>query len=250
MEKDFKTKNDKIKKALMIIFRILYQILVIFCLILTAIIILQKVTNSNKSIAGYRIFRVITGSMEPEYDVGEVVISKEMPPKDIKVGDDIVYLGTYGDYNGKIIMHKVVAIDEDEKGNLTFHAKGLHSASVEDPQIKENQIYGVVKIKSKLLTVLYELATNIYTLFVIIIILVLNVFISFRSSNKKEVNKLQESNKSNEDIEYTDSEEIEDDEIEEDTNYSEEDDDDYEEYYESEDDIYNDLEDNETNDDN
>lgn len=212
-------RNDKIKKALRIGFRILYQILVIFCLILTAIIILQKVTNSNKSIAGYRIFRVITGSMEPEYDVGEVVVCKEVSPKDIKVGDDIVYLGTYGDYNGKIIMHKVVAIDDDGKGNLTFHAKGLHNASVEDPQIKDKQIYGVVKLKSEILTVLYELATNIYTLFVIIIILVLNVFISFRSSNKEKTHKIQETNdveNNSEYADYGDSEEIESD-LEEDS---------------------------------
>ena len=47
---------------------------------------MQKVSDSNKSIAGYRIFRVITGSMEPEYEVGEVVISKEVDPKNIKIG--------------------------------------------------------------------------------------------------------------------------------------------------------------------
>ena len=43
--------------------------------------------------------------MEPEYDVGTVVICKKIDPNEIKVGDDIVYYGTYGDYNGKIIMH-------------------------------------------------------------------------------------------------------------------------------------------------
>ena len=230
MGKDFKTKSYEIKKALMIGFRILYQILVIFCLILAAIIILQKVTNSDKSIAGYRIFRVITGSMEPAYDVGEVVISKEISPQDIKVGDDIVYLGSYGEYNGKIIMHKVVAIDDDGKGNLTFHAKGLHDASIEDPQIKANQIFGVVKFKSQILTVLYDLATNIYTLFIIIIILVLNVFISFRGSNKKEVHKLQETNDVENNSEYNDYDDYDDsEEIERDLEEDSENDEDLEE---------------------
>ena len=180
------------KKVVKIISKIIYQILVIVCLIVAAIIIFQKVSDSNRSIAGYRIFRVITGSMEPEYDVGEVVISKEVDPKNIKVGDDIVYLGTYGEYSGKIIMHSVVAIDKDENGELNFHAKGLRSTSVEDPQIKGSQIYGVVKFKSVILTVLYKLATNIYSLFVIITILVLNVFISFRVSGKDKVQKLNE----------------------------------------------------------
>ncbi len=181
------------KKIFRIVFKVIYQIIVIICLILAAVIIMQKVTDSNRSIAGYRIFRVITGSMEPEYDVGEVVISKEVPAKDIKVGDDIVYIGRYGEYSGKIIMHSVIAIDKDENGNYNFHAKGLHSSSVEDPQIKESQIYGVVKYKSKILTVLYKLATNIYTVFVIILVLVLNVFIAFTGNRKEKVQKLSES---------------------------------------------------------
>lgn len=192
MEEDSKSKNIVIKKVAKIVLKILYQILVIICLIVAAVIILQKVTASNKSIAGYRIFRVITGSMEPEYDIGQVVISKEVDPNSIKVGDDIVYLGTYGEYSGKIIMHSVVGIEKDANGNLNFHAKGLHSSSVEDPQIKESQIYGVVKFKSKILTVLYKLATNIYSLFVIVLVLALNVFIAFRKSGEEDVKQLDE----------------------------------------------------------
>lgn len=192
MEEDIKSKNIVIKKVAKIVLKILYQILVIICLIVAAVIILQKVTASNKSIAGYRIFRVITGSMEPEYDIGQVVISKEVDPNSIKVGDDIVYLGTYGEYSGKIIMHSVVGIEKDANGNLNFHAKGLHSSSVEDPQIKESQIYGVVKFKSKILTILYKLATNIYSLFVIVLVLALNVFIAFRKSGEEDVKQLEE----------------------------------------------------------
>lgn len=224
--------KPKTKRIIGIIFKILYQIIVIICLILAAIIILQKVTASNKSIAGYRVFRVITGSMEPEYDVGEVVISKEINPKDIKVGDDIVYFGKYGDYNGKIIMHSVVAIETDENGNLNFHAKGLHSSSVEDPQIKANQIYGVVKYKSEVLTVLYKLATNIYSVFVIVLVLVLNVFVAFRSPKKQKVQKLNEASG------YVDDSEEDDEEYEEDNEdeYDDEDEEDSEEEYDDEDD--------------
>lgn len=191
MESDTRSKSNMAKKTLKIVFKILYQILIIFCVLLIVIIFLQKVSNSNKTILGYRIFRVITGSMEPEYDIGQVVICKETDPEQIKVGDDIVYFGTYGDYNGKIIMHEVTQIDRDENNNLNFHAKGLQSASVEDPQIKASQIYGVVKIKSGLLTMLYELATSIYSAFIIITILVLNVFISFKMTGKKSVQQLE-----------------------------------------------------------
>ncbi len=206
MEIDIKAKMD-VRKIIKIVFKIIYQILVIFCVILTAVIILQRVTSSNKSIAGYRIFRVISGSMEPEYDVGEVVISKEIDPKKIKVGDDIVYLGGYGEYNGKIIMHNVIAIDTDESGNLRFHAKGLHAYSVEDPQITASQIFGVVKYKSNILTILYKLATNIYSVFFIVIVLVINVFIAFNSSKGSKIQTLNEANSYSDDDDDDDGEE-------------------------------------------
>lgn len=209
MGEDVRT-STQVKSIIKIALKIIYQLLIIFCLILALTIIFQRISNSNKSIAGYRIFRVITGSMEPEYDVGEVVISKEVNPKYIKVGDDIVYLGKYGEYNGKIIMHNVIAIETDENGKLNFHAKGLHSSSVEDPQIKEEQIYGVVKYKSAILTVLYKLATNIYSVFFIVLVLVINVFIAFKSPKKKKIQKLGEASYQ-EEIEDVDEEEIEED---------------------------------------
>lgn len=221
------------KKILKIGFKILYQILIILCLILIAIILMQKVSDSNRTIFGYRIFRVITGSMEPQYDVGVVVICKEVDANKIKVGDDIVYLGQYGDYNGKIIMHEVVGIDKDENdNNVNFHAKGLHSASVEDPQIEPNKIFGVVKFQSKTLTVLYELATSIYSAFIIITILVLNVFISFKTSGKNDVHKLEEHYETNKEevegvedtgeFEDVDSEEYEEEDVEEESENEEE----------------------------
>lgn len=224
MENDIHSKSNILKKAIKLVFKILYQILIVLCFILILIIVLQKVTNSNGSIAGYRIFRVITGSMIPQYDIGEVVISKKINPNKIKVGDDIVYMGTYGEYNGKIIMHEVVGIDKDENGNLNFHAKGLNTNSIEDPQIKADQIYGVVKLKAGVLTVLYDLATNIYTAFVIITILAFNVFVSFSLPEKIKKKQLKEA-----------SEEFEEDEDDEeyDEDYDE-DDDENEEYEEDE----------------
>ena len=216
MENDIYSKSNIFKKAIKLVFKILYQILIVLCFILILIIVLQKVTNSNGSIAGYRIFRVITGSMIPQYDVGEVVISKEINPNKIKVGDDIVYMGTYGEYNGKIIMHEVIGIDKDEKGNnLNFHAKGLNANSIEDPQIKADQIYGVVKLKSEVLKFLYNLATNIYTAFVIITILAFNVFVSFSLPEKIKNKQLKEASEELEDEEDDDEYDDEEDENDE-----------------------------------
>ena len=237
-----------VKKIIKIVLIILYQILVIMALILTMVIVLQRISANNQSIGGYKIFRVITGSMEPEYEVGEVVISKEVNPKDIKVGDDIVYLGRVGEYSGKIIMHNVVAIDTDENGDLIFHAKGLQSNSVEDPQIREDQIYGVVKYKSSILTILYDLATNIYSIFAIVIILVLNVFIAFNTPKKTK--KKHKTRKIANTSDTLDEEFFEDDTEEMEEDISEEEDESIEEAYDVAEDDIEDKEVKEDNDEN
>ena len=111
-------------------------------------------------------------------------------------------------------MHEIVGIDKDENNNLNFHAKGLHIASMEDPLIKPNQIYGVVKFKSGILTLLYNLATSIYSSFIIVTLLVLNVFISFKFTGKNNIQQLQESYEDDE--ENVSEEDIGEDYIEED----------------------------------
>ena len=184
-------KVEIMKKVAKITLKILYEIFIVFCILLVSIVVIQKFSDNNRAILGYRIFRVVTGSMEPEYDIGEVVICKEISPENIKMGDDIVYLGKYGDYAGKVIMHSVIKIDKDDNNNLNFHAKGLHSSSMEDPQIKAEQIYGIVKYKSPILSWLYKLATSLYTSFIIIIVLVLNVFISFADTRKTTMKQLK-----------------------------------------------------------
>ena len=192
MEKEGKVKINVFK----LILKILYNILIIFCVILIAIIFMQKVTNSNGSVAGYRIFRVVTGSMVPKYDIGEVVICKETDPKDIEIGDSIVYRGRTGQMNGKTIMHEVIGIDHRENGTLTFHVKGIAN-NEEDPEVRTEQIYGVVKLSSPILTLLYRLATSIYSAFVIVTILVINVFISFKTGTRyhDDAEEIEDKNK-------------------------------------------------------
>ena len=171
------------------ILKIGYDVLIAFCIVLIMVIIMQKVTDNNGSIAGYRLFTVVSGSMEPKYNIGEVVICKEMDPNDIIVGDTIVYKGLTGDIKGKTIMHDVVGINRDND-TLVFHARGLEN-NRDDPDIKPEQILGICIYESYLLTLIYSLATSTYASAIIITVLVLNVFLSFRTK-KTNYKKLEQ----------------------------------------------------------
>ena len=183
-EKKF-SKKDILKKILKLSLKILYDILIVFCVLLILVVVWQVVTDNNESIGGYRLFRIISGSMVPEYNVDEVVVCKDTESEDIKIGDVIVYRGKTGELTNRLIMHEVIDKKEVD-GNLIFYVKGIQNTTG-DPDVYESQILGVVAHSSKILTWLYHLATSTYSSFVIIVILVINVFISFLPKKEKVI---------------------------------------------------------------
>ena len=115
------------------------------------------------------MFTVISQSMTPKYDIGDVLIAKETDPSKIEEGDVISYLGKYGDFEGKVITHRVVNIEKRQDNKYYFRTKG-DANLVEDPIVVEDQLYGVVVYRSIILSLVYRIVgTKIgFYLFIII----------------------------------------------------------------------------------
>lgn len=124
----------------------------IFVLLVIFVILVQRIFNNRVSIGSFRMFTVVTGSMEPVYKVGDVVISKEVDPSTINEGDDVVYLGEKNDFKDKIVTHRVIKIDAKD-GEYYFTTKGVNN-DYSDPVISSNQIYGKVVYKPVVLSFL------------------------------------------------------------------------------------------------
>lgn len=161
-----KIRDSKIFK---IIKKTINALIVIILLGFVLVVFLQRFSDNKISILNYRMFSVITGSMKPKYDIGDVLVSKEVDYSSIKVGDVISYEGKVGDFNGKVITHEVKRIEKDENGHYLFHAQGLANL-VEDPVISEDQVYGVVVYKIFLLSFLYKIINTKIGFFLIIVI--------------------------------------------------------------------------------
>lgn len=155
----------KKRKLLKKIIDILVSIFVVLFLI---VVCLQRFSGNKFSLFNYRMFVVASGSMEPKYNVGDVLISKEVEASEIKVGDVISYQGRQLDLQDKIITHQVVSIEKDKDGKYLFHTKGLSNA-VEDPIVYEKQVYGVVKHKMFLLSIIYKILGTRFGLLLIVI---------------------------------------------------------------------------------
>ena len=126
---------EKIEKNKINISKIL-NIAFISLFIILALNIMTTKLDKLFQLIGYRSYTVLSGSMEPKFYPGDIVITKHKNKTDIKVNDIV----TYKDNDGVIITHRI--IKETPKGYIT---KGDNN-NIEDVDIltKEN-IIGEVK---------------------------------------------------------------------------------------------------------
>ena len=160
--------NNKVVK---IIAGFLKGIFMLMLILFILMVCLQRFSNNEISLFNFRMFTVISGSMEPKYKIGDVLISVETDPNDIKVGDVVSYHGEKRDVKGKVVTHQVINIEKDDQGKYYFHTKGIcENCLVEDPVVSENQLYGVVKYKVKALSAIYKVVGTKVGLFFFIIL--------------------------------------------------------------------------------
>lgn len=188
-----KEKIQKIKdnKVLKIIGNIIYVIIFIFILLILAVAVLQRTTNNEVTLGGYRIFVVATGSMIPKYEVGDVLVSKEIPPEEIKVGDDVVYTGKEGSFKDKVVTHQVIFI-EKENENYRIITKGIANTG-EDPEITQNEVMGKVICKLGLLGFFQRAVSNNYIFYFLVFVPI--VLITYRQIRNSASNEDEEVDK-------------------------------------------------------
>lgn len=161
-----KETRKKIFGAIKLIVKV---ILIAFVAAFVLMVALQRFSGNEFSLFNFRMFTVVSGSMKPKYDIGDVLIAKETKASDIKVGDTISYLGEVGTFKGKVVTHQVISIEKDSEGKYMFHTKGL-SNLVEDPVVYEHQLYGVVVYRAALLSLVYKVVGTSYGLFLFVIV--------------------------------------------------------------------------------
>lgn len=161
-------------------FQIIYTIIKIFVVAMLSIyllfVIVQRFTN-NSSILGYRVFTIATGSMEPVYNINDVILVKDTDPSTLKKGDDIAYLGNRDAVKGLIVTHRIIRIETFNDGKVHYTLKGVNN-KYEDPSITEDQILGKVVGKLPVVNFINHVVKNIYGFFFLVFCpLVLVIFL-------------------------------------------------------------------------
>ena len=120
--------------------------------------------GETPSVFGYSFYYVLTDSMEPEINAGDMILSKKTSPEELEVGDVITYIGESGDLNGKIITHKIIEIKGD-----TYVTQGVAN-DIPDPTIRSSQILARYVTTIPLAGELFSIINSKYGFVILIII--------------------------------------------------------------------------------
>ena len=163
------------------VFRIIKLIKNIICWTLIAVLVftlvvffMSRINGSTPSVFGYSIFRVSSGSMEPELMVGDIILDKTVDnPEDLKVGDVITFKSS--DYGDLLVTHKVIKAPYEENGKLMLQTKGIAN-EVEDKPICVDNVKGIMICKVDYLDTVYNVFLSPWGLLILIALIVIIFF--------------------------------------------------------------------------
>lgn len=156
-------RKNKRKKVIDFIIYPIISILLICCVI----IVLQVLKNPGQTpnLFGYKFFNVISGSMKPNLEIGDIVITKEI--EDIKKGDIITFR-----QQNSIITHRVVdIINENEK--LYYQTKGDNNNSNDEILVEYKDIEGIYACRIPKIGIVINNIQNTTSMIIIILVLYL-----------------------------------------------------------------------------
>lgn len=85
---------------------------------------------------------VLSGSMRPTYEPGDLVVIKPKEPTDIRIGDVITYQVHSGE--SELIAHRVIEKNSSTDGSVSFITQGDTNDVPDATPIRDVQIHGTV----------------------------------------------------------------------------------------------------------
>lgn len=165
MESKSDEKKPHKNKFLKILGKIVSAILWIVVILALAVLIMT-VTSKKTSIFGYRMYLIMSGSMEPTIHVRDAIITKEIDTP--QTGDIIAF-----ENGGIITVHRIIQ-EYTEGDNKLYQTKGDNNSGIDSGLVQKSQVKGKVICNMPLLgrIVLY-LQSHVEILFLLIGVIII-----------------------------------------------------------------------------
>lgn len=174
MAKKEKKPETKPRKVFRIIKNIIFAVVMVCIVSLIIITLTARINGSTPSVFGYTVYRVSSGSMEPYLQVGDIILTHECDPMELKVGDIVTYNGKSGQFAGKRVTHRVVKAPylNSDDGKYYLLTQGDNNPIADTP-ITTSQVTGAFVTKIGFLKVVYNFFLTPWGLLVIIALVIL-----------------------------------------------------------------------------
>ncbi len=159
---------------------------------LVVLMVLFAVFLMGSRLLGFRVFTVLSGSMQPTYSEGDLLYVKQVDPQEIRVGDPITFIVNE---NLVVATHRVVRIDGEHQ---RFYTKGDANQIEDSDPVHFNNVIGVPKFAIPLLGYVSSYIQNPPGMYITIAgfaVLIVLVFVPdmITAKKKEETVKEQES---------------------------------------------------------
>jgi signal peptidase len=184
-------KGSKSKKIASVISVIITAMIVVLTVYIIANIVIAKKEDRPVEIFGYSSAIVLSGSMEPEINKGDLIVFTKAEIEDLKIGDDVVFVAGSGFYSlqGENIVHRVVALVTKE-GNILYEmpedmqgievvavkTKGVANNTADSDNVTADNLLGTCVYNSAFLGGLIIFFVN-YGIFVLIFVVAVPIII-------------------------------------------------------------------------
>ncbi len=175
------------KKAYRSVLKNVLFYVALVAIVLGAFLIKSGGGGTPTSFAGFTMMRVLTGSMETEIPKGSLIITKQVDPKELKVGDDITYLSS----PTTTVTHRIVAITESygNTGARAFTTQGIMNSEPDKQPVLASNVVGKVVFHSVALGKSIGFLQNNRLLVLIMLALLIGFFAALRSALKDDENE-------------------------------------------------------------
>lgn len=157
-----------IRKAIFKISNVI-SVLLIVCSVFVLFSVVFSPSGKAPDIAGYSIFRVLTGSMEPAIPEGALLVVQKTDPSALQVGDVITFYSKDASLNGEVNTHRIMEIEE-ENGTYLFTTKGDANSTKDMYGVLDRDVIGKVIFSSLLLGKLVRFLSNPMIFFPLVIV--------------------------------------------------------------------------------
>lgn len=168
------------KKVLMVAVRVLLWIIILLAALFAFTTLATRDNSNVANLAGFTPMTVLTDSMSPTFNSGDLIIIKKCDPATLQVGD-IVTFHTIIENEYALNTHRIVEI-RNENGAIRYVTKGDNNAIQDNHNIASGDIVGKYTGRVPYLGhVMQFLSSSIG--FLIVIVLPLLVFFIFQVYN-------------------------------------------------------------------